>query len=50
MSEKHIRHLPVMKEGELTGIISINDVVAAIIRNQKNRIESLESYISGSPY
>jgi CBS domain-containing protein len=50
MSEKHIRHLPVMKDGELTGIISINDVVAAIIRNQKNRIESLESYISGSPY
>ncbi|QKZ15846.1 CBS domain-containing protein [Spirosoma sp. KUDC1026] len=50
MSEKHIRHLPVMEEGELQGIISINDVVAAIIRDQKIRIESLESYISGSPY
>lgn len=50
MSERHIRHLPVMEQGELQGIISINDVVAAIIRDQKTRIESLESYISGSPF
>jgi CBS domain-containing protein len=50
MSDKHIRHLPVVKNGELLGIISINDVVTAIIRDQKTRIDSLESYISGSPY
>ncbi|GAB3715294.1 CBS domain-containing protein [Spirosoma flavus] len=50
MSDKHIRHLPVMDSGELLGIISINDVVSAIIRDQKTRIDSLESYISGSPY
>ena len=50
MSDKHIRHLPVMNKGELMGIISINDVVTAIIRDQKVRINSLESYISGSPY
>ena len=50
MSNKHIRHLPVVDNGELQGIISINDVVAAIIRDQKIRIDSLESYISGSPY
>lgn len=50
MSDKHIRHLPVVNEGELLGIISINDVVTAIIRDQKSRINSLESYISGSPY
>lgn len=50
MSDKHIRHLPVMEKGELIGIISINDVVTAIIRDQKTRIDSLESYISGSPY
>ncbi|GAB3568012.1 CBS domain-containing protein [Spirosoma luteolum] len=50
MSDKHIRHLPVMEQGKLVGIISINDVVAAIIRDQKTRIDSLESYISGSPY
>ncbi|CAN5180244.1 CBS domain-containing protein [soil metagenome] len=50
MSDRHIRHLPVMERGELIGIISINDVVTAIIRDQKVRIDSLESYISGSPY
>ncbi|GAA4471017.1 CBS domain-containing protein [Nibrella saemangeumensis] len=50
MSSKHIRHLPVIEAEQLTGIISINDVVAAIIRDQKNHIDSLESYISGSPY
>lgn len=50
MSDKHIRHLPVMESGKLVGIISINDVVTAIMRDQKTRIDSLESYISGSPY
>ncbi|MBC8155078.1 MAG: CBS domain-containing protein [Bacteroidetes bacterium] len=51
MSERHIRHLPVLeKDGTLVGIISINDVVSAIIRNQKVQINSLESYISGSPF
>lgn len=50
MSDRHIRHLPVVDKGELVGIISINDIVTAIIRDQKTRIDSLESYISGSPY
>ncbi len=50
MSDKHIRHLPVMDQKGLIGIISINDVVSAIIVDQKTRIDSLESYISGSPY
>ncbi|GAB3015153.1 CBS domain-containing protein [Spirosoma pulveris] len=50
MSDRHIRHLPVVDKGELIGIISINDIVTAIIRDQKTRIDSLESYISGSPY
>ncbi len=47
MSQKHIRHLPVTEHGRLFGIISINDIVTAIIGEQKNRIQSLESYISG---
>ena len=50
MSDKHIRHLPVVDDGELIGIISINDVVTAIIRDQKAHIDSLENYISGSLY
>ncbi|HEV7347226.1 CBS domain-containing protein [Telluribacter sp.] len=50
MSDRHIRHLPVNYKGELVGIISINDIVSAIIREQMQHIQSLESYISGSPY
>ncbi|MCF0048756.1 CBS domain-containing protein [Dyadobacter chenwenxiniae] len=50
MSDKHIRHLPVNQDGKLIGIISINDIVSAIIHEQKEHISSLESYISGSPY
>lgn len=50
MSDKHIRHLPVNQNDKLVGIISINDIVSAIIREQKDHIQSLESYISGNPY
>ena len=46
MSDKHIRHLPVVKDGELTGIISIGDVVNAIIRSQRDTIDQLKNYIS----
>ncbi len=48
MSDKHIRHLPVYEDEKLIGIISISDVVTSIIHDQKERIASLESYISGS--
>jgi len=48
MSDKHIRHLPVMEGGILSGIISINDVVSSIIKEQKSQIESLQGYISGN--
>jgi CBS domain-containing protein len=50
MTEKHIRHLPVIENGELAGIITIGDVVKGIIGEQKRTIEDLESYISGSMY
>ena len=46
MSGRKIRHLPVMKEGKVSGIISITDVVTAIIEMQKNTIAHLQNYIS----
>lgn len=46
MTEHHIRHLPVMAEGKLTGMISVGDVVKDIISEQKFKIEQLEHTIS----
>ena len=48
MTDKHIRHLPVMENSQLTGVISIGDVVKAIIWEREFTIEQLESYITGS--
>lgn len=47
MTEKRVRHLPVMEEGELVGVISIGDLVKSIIAEQKFIIEQLERYITG---
>jgi CBS domain-containing protein len=46
MTGKFIRHLPVMDNGELVGLISIGDVVKLTIEEQKDIIEYLENYIS----
>ena len=46
MSKNHIRHLPVVLEGELIGMISITDVVKAIIDEQKDKITQLEHNLS----
>jgi CBS domain-containing protein len=46
MSQKRIRHLPVALDGKITGIISISDVVTAIIQMQKETISHLHDYIS----
>ncbi|NPV55421.1 MAG: CBS domain-containing protein [Anaerolineae bacterium] len=50
MSAKHIRHLPVIEDGKLAGLISIGDVVKAIISDQQSLIRNLEDYIEGSGY
>jgi CBS domain-containing protein len=46
MSDKKIRHLPVMENEKLTGVISVGDVVKFIIEEQKFIIENLEQYIT----
>src|SRR6478609_4044244 len=46
MTDKHIRHLPVVDGDKLIGMISIGDVVKSVIREQKGIIEHLESYIN----
>ncbi len=45
MTEKHVRHLPVMHEKKLVGMITIGDVVKSIIGDQKSTIEDLYHYI-----
>lgn len=46
MSSKHIRHLPVVKSGKVVGVISVSDVVTAIIEAQKETITHLQNYIA----
>ena len=47
MTEKGIRHLPVVDEGRVIGMVSIRDIVGDIIADQDFTIEQLEHYISG---
>ncbi len=47
MTEIKCRHLPVVDDGHLVGMISIGDLVHAIIADQQEEIEQLEHYISG---
>ena len=47
MTDRRIRHLPVVSGGKVVGMISIGDLVKAVIANQKEAIEQLEHYITG---
>jgi CBS domain-containing protein len=47
MTDHRIRHLPVLEQGKLMGMISIGDVVRQMIEEQKLLIEQLEAYIRG---
>ncbi|MDH3610069.1 MAG: CBS domain-containing protein [Gammaproteobacteria bacterium] len=47
MTDKRVRHLPVIENGNVLGIISIGDLVKTIISEQKHIIEQLEHYING---
>src|SRR5690606_25514793 len=46
MSDKNVRYLPVFEDTQVVGIISINDVIKAVIANQQDTIQQLENYIN----
>jgi CBS domain-containing protein len=48
MTDKKVRHLPVLDNGKVIGLLSIGDLVKAIISEQEFVIDQLEHYISGS--
>ncbi|MBX9764866.1 MAG: CBS domain-containing protein [Pseudomonadaceae bacterium] len=47
MADRHLRHLPVLAEGELIGLLSIGDLVKHTIADQASLIKQLEQYIRG---
>jgi CBS domain-containing protein len=48
MTQRHIRHLPVMEQDKVVGIVSVGDMVKWVISEQEQVIEALQSYISGA--
>ena len=47
VTDKHIRHLPVVENGKVVGMLSIGDLVKAVIDDQAEQLEQLQRYIAG---
>jgi CBS domain-containing protein len=47
MTERRIRHLPVLEHGQVVGMISIGDLVKAVIEDQQHELDQLQRYIAG---
>jgi CBS domain-containing protein len=47
MTDKHIRHLPVIEDAKVVGMLSIGDLVKAVIDDQAEQLEQLQRYIAG---
>jgi CBS domain-containing protein len=47
MTERHFRHLPVIENGRVVGVVSIGDLVKEVIKDQQFEIEELRRYVSG---
>ena len=47
VTDKRIRHLPVMHGGDVVGVLSIGDLVRAVIEEQKQELDQLQRYIAG---
>jgi CBS domain-containing protein len=50
MLQYHIRHMPVVEDGKLVGILSMRDVVAAVLEERESKIEGLENLIQSSGF
>ena len=49
-TEKRFRHLPVVEKGKVVGMVTIGDIVKAIISDQQSTIDQMEDYITGRGY
>jgi CBS domain-containing protein len=50
MINNHIRHLPIVDNGAIIGLVSIGDVVKTVISEQDTAIQALENYVTGNDY